>query len=34
LCKLALNYGFAHNLSEIAREDLQVIIDDFEDQGR
>ena len=34
LCKLSLNYGFAHNLSEISREDLQVIIDDFEDQGR
>ncbi len=34
LCKLALNYGFAHSLAEIAREDLQVIIDDIEEQGR
>lgn len=31
LCKLALNYGFARNLTEIAREDLQVIIDDLEE---
>jgi hypothetical protein len=34
LCKLALNYGFAHNLKEIAREDIQVIMDDIEEQGR
>lgn len=34
LCKLALNYGFAHSLSEIAREDIQVIIDDIEEQER
>jgi general secretion pathway protein A len=34
LCKLALNYGFAQNLTEIAREDLQVIIDDIEEQGQ
>jgi general secretion pathway protein A len=34
LCKLALNYGFARNLSEITREDLQIIIDDIEEQGR
>ncbi|MBN1575284.1 MAG: AAA family ATPase [Chitinispirillaceae bacterium] len=33
LCKLALNYGFAKNCTEITREDLQVIIDDVEDQG-
>jgi general secretion pathway protein A len=30
LCKLALNYGFAQNLSVIAREDIQVILDDLE----
>ena len=34
LCKLALTYGFANNIAEIAREDLQVIIDDLEEQGR
>lgn len=34
LCKLALNYGFAKNLTEITREDLQVIIDDLMEQGR
>ena len=34
LCKLALNYGFAGNLTEITREDLQVIIDDLEEQGK
>ncbi len=33
LCKLALNYGFARQLSEISREDLQVIIDDIEEQA-
>jgi general secretion pathway protein A len=33
LCKLALNYGFAKNLKEISREDLQVIIDDIEEQA-
>jgi general secretion pathway protein A len=31
-CKLALNYGFAKNLSEISREDLQVIYDDLQEQ--
>lgn len=30
LCKLSLNYGFAHELTEITREDLQVILDDLE----
>jgi len=30
LCKLALNYGFAQNLSEITREDIQVILDDMQ----
>ena len=34
LCKLALNYGFARNLTELSREDLQIIIDDIEEQGR
>jgi general secretion pathway protein A len=34
LCKLALNYGFAQNVKEISREDLQVIIEDVEEQGR
>jgi len=34
LCKLALNYGFASNLKEISREDLQDIIDDIAEQGR
>lgn len=34
LCKLGLNYGFAHNLSEIAREDLQMVIDDLQEQGQ
>lgn len=34
LCKLALNYGFAQNLAEISREDLQVIIDDMQEHGQ
>jgi general secretion pathway protein A len=33
LCKLALNYGFAQNLSEITKEDIQVILEDIEKQG-
>jgi len=33
LCKLALNYGFAQNLIEISREDLQIIIDDFQENS-
>jgi general secretion pathway protein A len=33
LCKLALNYGFAQNLSEISREDIQIILDDIAKQG-
>ena len=33
LCKLALNYGFAQNLAQISKEDLQVIIEDIEKQG-
>jgi general secretion pathway protein A len=34
LCKLALNYGFAHSLTEVAREDIQVIIDDFKENSQ
>lgn len=30
LCKLALNYGFAQNLSEVTREDIQVILEDMQ----
>ncbi len=33
LCKLTLNYGFAQNLSEISREDIQVILDDIQAHG-
>ncbi len=33
LCKLALNYGFAHGLSEISKEDIQVIIDDIQENS-
>ena len=33
LCKIALNYGFAQNLSEISREDIQVILDDIQAQA-
>jgi general secretion pathway protein A len=29
LCKLALNYGFAHSLPEIRREDIEVILQDI-----
>lgn len=29
LCKLALTYGFANNNSEISREDIEAIIEDF-----
>lgn len=29
LCKLAMNFGFAHSINEISREDIQVILDDF-----
>jgi general secretion pathway protein A len=32
LCKLSLNYGFAQNLQELSREDIQMIIDDIEKQ--
>jgi general secretion pathway protein A len=32
LCKLALNYGFARNLSEISEEDIEVIGDDMREQ--
>jgi general secretion pathway protein A len=30
LCKLALTYGFAQNLTEITREDVEVILDDLQ----
>ncbi|MBN2036180.1 MAG: AAA family ATPase [Chitinispirillaceae bacterium] len=33
LCKLVLNYGFAHDLAQISREDIQVILEDIEKQG-
>jgi len=29
LCKLALTYGFAHDATEVRREDIEVIIDDY-----
>jgi general secretion pathway protein A len=29
LCKLALNFGFAHELHEISKEDVQIILDDL-----
>ncbi len=33
LCKLALNYGYAHERSEISNEDIQVIIDDIQENS-
>ena len=33
LCKLVLNYGFAHDLTQVTREDIQVILKDIEKQG-
>jgi general secretion pathway protein A len=30
LCKLALTYGFSQNLTEITREDIEVILDDLQ----
>ncbi|MBD3390881.1 MAG: AAA family ATPase [Chitinivibrionales bacterium] len=33
LCKLAMSYGFAHNLTEISREDIQVVLDDLEEHS-
>ncbi|MBD3346854.1 MAG: AAA family ATPase [Chitinivibrionales bacterium] len=30
LCKLAINYGFAENLSEIRKEDIQIVLEDIE----
>ncbi len=32
LCKLALNYGYAHEIQEIRREDIQIILEDIEKQ--
>jgi general secretion pathway protein A len=34
LCKLALNYGFANDLNEISREDIQVILDDLQEHNQ
>jgi general secretion pathway protein A len=34
LCKLALNYGYAQNLKEITREDIQVILDDHQEHSQ
>ena len=33
MCKLALSYGFAQELNEIRREDIEVIIEDLERHG-
>jgi general secretion pathway protein A len=33
LCKLALHYGFAHDLSTISIDDIQAILDDMKAQG-
>ena len=33
LCKLALTYGFAHDLKEITREDVEVILHDLQKHG-
>lgn len=33
LCKLALHYGFAHDLSTISSDDIQAILDDMKVQG-
>lgn len=33
LCKLSLNYGYAHSLKEISREDIQVILDDLQEHS-
>lgn len=33
LCKLALNYGFAQNLTEISKEDIQIIIEDLQEHS-
>lgn len=33
LCKLALNYGFAQELTEIDREDIELILDDMRKHG-
>ncbi|MBD3420821.1 MAG: AAA family ATPase [Chitinivibrionales bacterium] len=34
LSKLALNHGFAHELKEIAREDIEVILEDIHEHAR
>jgi len=33
LCKLALNYGFAHELEAISKEDVELILDDMRKHG-
>ena len=33
LCKLAISYGFANNLVEISREDIQVVLDDLQEHS-
>jgi general secretion pathway protein A len=33
ICKLALTYGFAHELTEISREDIQMIVDDIQENS-
>ncbi len=33
LCKLALTYGFAQNLNQISREDIEVILEDLQRHG-
>ena len=33
LCKLALNYGYAHDLPSISSDDIQAILDDMKAQG-
>jgi general secretion pathway protein A len=34
LCKLALNYGFAQNLTELSKEDIEVIFEDMRKHER
>jgi general secretion pathway protein A len=33
ICKLALNFGFAHSLSELSKDDIQLIIDDLQENS-
>lgn len=34
LCKLALTYGFAQNLTEVSKEDVEVILEDIEKHSK